>query len=924
MKKKFKKIIFDIPKSLELKKIGKLKSITQITSKLEKRLGKNPVDFNALKKLAILYSNRRKSINRFDFDFESAYLILKKCFSIFLADEADIDRIDSIIESFRNYLIYNSYSEIKKIFLSFYERYEIPKEVLEFYVNLKKRELTYSETVKTGFINIPYAAIITDEKNQYRLESPIRGKYIFRFHCEKRQNYRQFQLISLLQFCEAEFSTYYNSFIEVYSYAEFRKKYSGNKYICIDGQNIKISDKFLDLNRKKQFDIILNLHSDKNLKAVQTNQTKEKKCFEDSGCFQLESSLSDIECAVIDFHSISGAPFLIRDILLDACCSAAVIQPINVKDKFKSGKPDAFKIVCVSLSDRKLKEFLEFIDSFKVENPDIPVIIGGASSIQYRELFSLLDYDEIYIYIGDADEQLPRLINILKEKHIFNSDISEKLNGLTGILYRDRNCVGIIKPDIPYNVKRVRLYLPAFDRNGRDFDWNPNRGCPNRCAYCNNVQGRWRSADQAEMRGHILSIVGKTAGFDSVLMKIISDEINEELPLNFGVDDFEKKTYPADKLIRILDCYCARFELDKKSFLPYLDYILKDRRSLSVVLFYKALLIINALCVLNTQRISELEKFTDQRINIFTASDNFMVESAAVIEFFKWIRELNLKKYFSIRSQSSINILWDNKNGVPKYELLENIYAAGIESLGIGYDSSSNRIGFDVLKTNTYSMMVKTLDSMIASGFKIEDIRIHHFYSSPISSFEDSLEGLLLSAANICNDRGNMIARVLYTYRSEFGIIGKMWFAERKDSWLDKFANYMNGSVDYAYLPAEISFLPMLDAKAEAFVKLLFNFNENTQEFENAFNEKFIFSTVFKNEIIDIISKWDSENQQDQEIRILGRLISRIISSNPETHIRDIFKFIKNSCIKYGIYSFVNLAKKIGIDRIVNEYRKID
>ena len=239
------------------------------------------------------------------------------------------------------------------------------------------------------------------------------------------------------------------------------------------------------------------------------------------------------------------------------------------------------------------------------------------------------------------------------------------------------------------------------------------------------------------------------------------------------------------------------------------------------------------------------------------------------------MKEINLKKYFLFRTQASINFLWDFKTKAPHQDLLRTMLEAGIESLGIGYDSSSNAIGRAVMKNNTYNMMIKVFDAMVSMGFKKEKIRIHHFYSSPLSSFEETLEGLLLSAANVANDRGNRIARVLYTHRSEFGMLSRMNFSSKQNI----FRQIPSTHYEYNFILSEASSIPMLDKKNEAFMKKMFNFNLNTQEYEETYNKNWIFAECFGQDVTKIIRRWGSDNEEDPEIRALGMLIQSILTA---------------------------------------------
>ncbi|MBF0117637.1 MAG: hypothetical protein HQK79_02285 [Desulfobacterales bacterium] len=606
---------------------------------------------------------------------------------------------------------------------------------------------------------------------------------------------------------------------------------------------------------------------------------------------ELNLKNNDIKVLLFDFNKLSMGIRLVQDILIDEGIHADIIEPSG---EFIKKMEQDFHVIAISLSDRHLDEAAKFISDIREINKRIPIIIGGPAVVQYRELFCLLAYEEIYFYIGDAEELLSKLIKLLYAKYVEKQPIDNLLMDMHGLIFRTADSIGIIKPEIPSRTCEFRLFLPKQEKNGLDYDWNPSRGCPNRCAYCNNVQGKFRAASLLSMKSHILAILGHAVGFTSEMLSEIGIIIGEKVESLKEASDLKKMFYPRENIARIKDKYISTWNVSISDIEHYLQEDMNDSLYISKIRLLKTILVLNGISILHTERKSVLKKIINKQRKIFTASDNFLVEDLKIIQFFKWLKNNDLNEYFEFRMQTSINFMWDSRNNRPNEELILHMKNAGVKSIGFGYDSSSNSIGKDVLKRNSYNMMLKLLDSMVRAGFEKENIRIHHFFSSPLSSFESTFEGLLLREANIANDRGNMIAFVLYTYRSELGMISKM--------------NDYNGK-EYDFIKSEAMLLPMLDKKTTAYLKKLFKFNTQTQEFEDIYDVNILFASCFKDDIYQILRKWCSPDEKDPEIHALGKLIQLIDSKHKGQKLADIFHNIKEFCKLKNIFSFERILE---------------
>ena len=343
---------------------------------------------------------------------------------------------------------------------------------------------------------------------------------------------------------------------------------------------------------------------------------------------------------------------------------------------------------------------------------------------------------------------------------------------------------------------------------------------------------------------------------------------------------------------------------------------LRRGKELSRVATAKAVRVLNGLAALAEPGRPRLEPFESRRVTVFTASDNFLADRAPADRFYSWLTSTGLSKYFNFRTQTSLDFLWNRAKGEPDQGLIERMRTAGINSLGFGYDSSSNGIGTDVLKNNSYSMMAQIFDTLVSAGYDRNLLRVHHFYSSPLSDFGKTLEGLLLREANATNELGNKIAMVLYTYRSELGMLCRMGLAP---SGRREFRHVSSGHPAYTFLHSEASFLPMLDPRAEAFLKSLFRFDESSQEFEPSYDPTWLFADRFRPEIEEILARWSAPSQSDPEIHSLGLLVTAVLRARPGAGLMGVFAAVKSLMLRRNIYSFVRLTAERGMEPLVRE-----
>jgi hypothetical protein len=896
-----------------LQEISGMASLAETRENLEVLLKTDGSNWQARKKLAFLYAGERiSSARRWDFNFGKGIKLLREGLEQAF-DDTKCSEIDGLIEQYRLEIIFNPLPDAVSAMKPAFDVRAIPlDDRVASYIELKKKELTCKQIWLESHICIPRGQIITDQRGDYWYDGPIEASYRFSLGKDCRiKNSAVLRLLSLMN-CIARGNPI--QWTERHYICDHIPQ--GPEYIyhhnllavCEMGStySLTVTSIFLEETRQKQLGLLSEAMK-MVLRGAKGEANTEPSQADHQEVLPIAARMpDDVEVLLVDMHGISSGLHLVKDVLLNAGFQADILSPADVLATLASAK-DVLRIVGISASDRHIEECLSLVSRIQASGLNIPIMIGGASTLQYREFFSIIPGENIFLCLGDGEEKLPSLISLLYRKYRQARDISTSLSQFNGLLYRTGECIGIIRPDVTSQVTTVQLFLPKPEQAKKAYDWNPSRGCPKRCAYCNNVQGRWRSASLLAMKNHMLAIVGHVGGFTRDQCDILGGILEETISSLNEPTDLRKNSYSDGSLQKIIKVFHEEWHVRVHDCEGYLAEFRHSAGPLSRVFLFKALLVLNGLHILENKRHDYLDPLRDKRITIYTASDNFLVETRKIADFFDWLIQMGLKSYFSFRTQTSLDFLWDSRNNRPNENLMVKMLDAGIESLGFGYDSSSNAIGDAVLKRNSYNRMIKTLDSMVRVGFRKENIRIHHFYSSPISSFADSLEGLLLSESNIANDRGNMIALILYTYRSEMGMLCKMNFAG-DSRWLENFKHVRADDPAYSLLHSEASPMPMLDSKAEKLMQMIFVFDPEIQEYVVAdSNRSWLFASCFADDIRKIIQRWCSDEEEDSEIRSLGRLFHLIHSRFPAKRLIEIFRAIKYLCIHLNTFSFERL-----------------
>lgn len=890
------------PDILSLADLPSLKKKGEV---FEAFLKSDPENWSIRQQLAwIIAGQRTSTAKRWAFNFEKALDLLRVGIVQTIGSEKTAE-LDELINHSMFDLVYHPMDDFLLLHAANWplEKYEESvRNRMMAYLKLAKKKFTCHEIKRVSQDAIPRGQILTREDTDYWYDPPLETPLCYHFFKTATiTNSTILQIASLMQIVGWKYGVKWDTEHHI------MPKTAGAPLVAVEETKagLRFDGAFLELKRLDQYRALVSI-----LPSLRPLEP-----FSD---VRLQSESGEVSPAIwlTDFNGLSLGVHLVKDILLHHGIAAAVCSDLEIYSILKTNPYKVFKMVGISLSDRGIEDALAFIGNVRLIDSAIPIIIGGAATLQYRELFAILsNTPHVYIFLGDSENRLPMLIELLTHRYANGENKTNELLRFDGLLYRSDTQIGFCRPEIN-SPQPMHLLLPVPENNKTAYDWNPNRGCPKRCAYCNNVQGKWRSVTLDEMKCHMLAIVGHLAGFSSHRINAISNSLKEKIGSLESVSDFNNAWYPVDALHALTESFFQSVDVSKNEVAPYLAEGPIDSHKVSRVCLYKRLLILNGLEVLKTAP-HRLKPYEKSRINLFTASDNFLVETEKIGLFYDWLIQLQLPRYFFFRTQTSLDFLWNFSTNSPNCDLMQKMLAAGILSMGFGYDSSANAIGRCVLKRNTYNMMIKILDALVQIGYDRTCLRIHHFYSSPSSTFEETLEGLLLKELNIANDRGNMIARVLYTYRSELGMLMKMGLEERSEN-PGPVQHVTADNPIYNFIHSEARALPIMDKKASQFLDRLFALDPKTQEFEAVYDRKWLFASCFETEIQEILHQWLSK-EIDPEIHSAGIIIRFLREAFEKTSLMHLFQSIKALLIQENIFSFERLLKMCSRDYIVQQ-----
>jgi len=122
-------------------------------------------------------------------------------------------------------------------------------------------------------------------------------------------------------------------------------------------------------------------------------------------------------------------------------------------------------------------------NKLKSINPTITIVVGGAhaSAIPTPTLKEFLGFD--IVVAGDGEETLLDIVKAVEEEVSFE--------GILGVTYRSKE--GIIRnPERPRILDQDKLPIPAWDLlpKGRHYWLQTAKGCPFKCVFCMNHNGR--------------------------------------------------------------------------------------------------------------------------------------------------------------------------------------------------------------------------------------------------------------------------------------------------------------------------------------------------------------------------------------------------------------------------------------------------
>jgi anaerobic magnesium-protoporphyrin IX monomethyl ester cyclase len=152
---------------------------------------------------------------------------------------------------------------------------------------------------------------------------------------------------------------------------------------------------------------------------------------------------------------------------------------------------DNYDVVCVSSMINNFMKTKDIVTTIHKKSPGIPVIVGGKiANVDKDILFDSLAPD--ILVVGDGEETIINILKTIKQS-------PDELNNIKGIAYRQGNSVISTPPAPPVSdLYSYRIPFQSFDMAryiSRHSDvshgfvstqYVSSRGCPYRCAYCNN------------------------------------------------------------------------------------------------------------------------------------------------------------------------------------------------------------------------------------------------------------------------------------------------------------------------------------------------------------------------------------------------------------------------------------------------------
>ena len=455
----------------DLSRIADLPSLEGTKAELRRILEGDPHDWNARNQLAFLISRERTSIaKRFAFNFPGALELIRQGLLMDFGPDT-VDRIEDHLTTRETELIVHPLAKATG-FPGRESGFSLDHPGIGAILAMRKQSATCRRIKKASRAGIPRGQVLTLPDGDFYYDDPLDAAWSFTTGVPV-SNTSLLQLVSAMQAAVALSGGRFAPLHRVARVPEPVTPETGPS-----GVTLTLDSSFLDMDRFTQVSLLLDAVGE--CSAIGPDApTEPAKSWG-------PVSLSGVRVPILDFNGLSLGPKVARDILLDCGADAWLSDTEKLLQRETCGPEREPTFVGVSLSDRRIESFLDFLLRFRAVHPDLPVVIGGPSVVQWRELTAVLPGDGFFLLGGDAEAVLPALaFSIAGIRR--GEDVAGDLARMRGLVYRLSNQAGFIRPESPAEAGSYPLHLPSEDGGG--FDWNPNRGCPKRCAYCNNVQG---------------------------------------------------------------------------------------------------------------------------------------------------------------------------------------------------------------------------------------------------------------------------------------------------------------------------------------------------------------------------------------------------------------------------------------------------